>query len=161
MKIILSTLVICLCGSVGIVIKNKIKDKIGFYNFIKSYVVFCYQNISIFKNDLIKITDNFIISKNTKNAKFCKIFAKTNQVYKINAEILKEIMCNDIEVGVIYSYLSSIGKSDYIEMNRSYDAILNFICDKTKEAEDKLKVNGELYFKISLAIGAVLAILIW
>ena len=81
-----------------------------------------------------------------------------SQIYGI--EIQKDIFELELKT-LIQNYFDQIGKSEY---EFEFDKIKNFISvieDKIKIAEENKKQKGDLYFKLSLAVGVVIGVLIW
>ena len=161
MKILLSICVVCLCGEIGLYIKFKIKNEIVTLNIIKKYAEYCYNNIIIFKSDLISTTKKYIISEKDKNAKFSKIFLNNDKKLKINKNFIKNVISNSNDADIVISYFEQLSIQDYKTIEERFKNFSNFLNLKIKLLNDKLKGDGELYFKISLAIGAILSIIMW
>ena len=161
MKIILSSAVILLFGLIGFFYKQKFKEELFMYCYIKKFNKYYQSNITLFKNNIVEIINKYIIMQNNKNANYNKIFIKNNNIFSINKEFLDKYILNKLDSDLIINYFNNLGKYEYnyeIKKLEEFDEFLNL---KIKNIEDDIKNKGDLYFKILLAIGAVVAILIW
>ncbi len=91
-----------------------------------------------------------------KNAKQLN-FIENNIVKHIeNINIFKE---NDNQI--INNYLTNMGKSEYDFEKEKNNNILSYLSRLDKKTKEEVKTKGELGAKIIVAIGAILAILVW
>lgn len=117
--------------------------------------------MTLFKNDVQEIIERYIIMQKNKNAKYCKLFLKNNNIYSFDKNILMLYLNNKTNNEIIEKYLSEIGKNDYEfekEKNKNFE---QFMAASIDNAEKMMNTNGNLVFKLSLAIGAVLGIVLW
>lgn len=136
--------------------KNHYDYKLAIVQEILAYIEFYDNNISLFKENLIEINNRYIIMQKNKNAKqYCFI---ENYVIKHNKNI--EIF-NENDNRIINDYLSGIGKNEYEFEKEKNKSILNFLNKLQEKTKEEVKTKGELGAKIIVAIGAVLAILVW
>lgn len=136
--------------------KNHYDYKLAIVQEILAYIEFYDNNISLFKENLIEINNRYIITQKNKNAKqYCFI---ENYVIKHNKNI--EIF-NENDNRIINDYLSGIGKNEYEFEKEKNKSILNFLNKLQEKTKEEVKTKGELGAKIIVAIGAVLAILVW
>lgn len=161
MKILLVILIVVLSGWVGYRYKlkhikqlNALKEILNYSNYIK-------DNLTLFKNNIEEININYINMHKNKNANNIQI----NQNNVNNMQNYLQILQKDIfelELKMlIQNYFNQIGKSEY---EFEFDKIKNFIAvieNKIKIAEENKKQKGDLYFKLSLAVGVVIGVLIW
>lgn len=161
MKIILVMGVICVFGAVGYLYKSKLEHEYKFLKFISDFVSYYYSNIVLVKNNTVEIINNYIITHENKNANYCKMFSKNKYMYEINPKILNYYISQGDNVSVIENYFFQIGKSEYDYEKEKSKNFLGFLKDKIEESYSNFKNKGNLYFKILISIGAILAILIW
>ena len=117
--------------------------------------------MTLFKCDIIEIIDKFIIMQNNKNAKYINLFSKNNNLYAINKDFISKQIINKESVETIYKYLALCGKSEYDfekEKNENFKAYIN---NSIIGSEKLYREKGGLVFKLLLAIGSVIGILIW
>lgn len=158
MKIIFVIAIMILSFFVGYSYKNIIKKRAELYLYLKELNSNLKSNINLFKTNIVEIIDNFL---GLKTAKFNEIFIKNNQIYSISSEKLKKYLDNEQEITTILNYFNSIGSSDYDYELKRFNEFGNYFDDKIAEHSDEIKNKGELFFKIALSVGAVIAILIW
>ena len=161
MKIFLEICIILFFGSAGYFYKNKYKESLKTLNMLHEFACLYDSNISLFKNDLQEIINNYIITHKNKNANYCKFILKNDNIYQFNMEFLKNKIIDKNTFNVIQRYLIEIGKSEYEyekEKNRKFE---QFLTTKIIEENKLEKEKGGLGFKLMLALGAVVAIVIW
>lgn len=161
MKVVLLLVIIFVFALIGFQVKCKYIYQKEMLNYIKSFVEFYELNISIFNNNIVEIINNYIIQQNNKNAKFDKIFLKNNNLYRFN-EKLCEIYIYDKDINfAVKSYFDNIGNSNKeseCEKNKQFLKLLNSWINKTNE---EIKQKGDLQFKLWLAVGVVISIVLW
>ena len=161
MKIVLIVSVIITSGLIGIKIKNKYKDEYLFFKFLKEFHQYIVSNITLFKNNIVEIIDNYIIMHKNKNAKYMNLFLKNSNIYVFNEEIFKKYIKNEEDSFVILEYLNNLGKGEYLFEKEKINNFSVYLDKKIEDSSFELKNKGELYFKLLLAIGAIVAIIIW
>ena len=161
MKVVLVLIVIVAFGVVGYLYKQKLKNELNFFKFINEFEEYYNSNMTLFKCDIIEIIDKFIIMQNNKNAKYINLFLKNKNLYIINKDFISKQIINKESVETIYKYLTLCGKSEYDfekEKNENFKVYINnLIIGSEKIYREK----GGLIFKLLLAIGSVIGILIW
>ena len=161
MKVVLVLIVIVAFGVVGYLYKQKLKNELNFFKFINEFIEYFKSNMTFFKCDIIEIIDKFIIMQNNKNAKYINLFLKNKNLYIINKDFILKQITNKETVETIYKYLTLCGKSEYDfekEKNENFKVYINnLIIGSEKIYREK----GGLIFKLLLAIGSVIGILIW
>ena len=161
MKIFIMISILLVCSLIGYQVKNKYVLQKEFLNYIKSFVEYYELNVSIFKNNIVEIINNYLIMQNNKNAKFDKLFEKNNNLQQFNKKLCKTYICDSDIIFAINSYFNNIGKSDLkneSEKNKNFLNLLNFW---TAESDKEIKDKGELYFKLWLTLGVVVCIVLW
>ncbi len=161
MKIILCLFIMAVSGGIGISFKISIKKKLAFFNLLNDFAEFAKQNISLFKNNLVQIIDEFILKENEKNAKYLQIFQKNGQIYTFDRDLVLKYSGNEADADMILRFLSELGKNEYDFERIRLDEFLSILKSKTNKEKEELSSKGSLAFKVSLAIGAVLSIIIW
>ena len=161
MKILLVSFIIIVSGYIGYQYKMKFFKQLKTINDLKEYCIYFKDNLVLFKNNICEININYINMHKNKNANNV-LFIKNNMcLNQINLKYLQNTIYNHGLYSEIQTYFLSQGKGEYehevFKINELLD-ILNreLICTK-----DDLKQKGDLYFKLILAIGAVISILIW
>lgn len=145
----------------GYFYKYKLKVENAFLEFLKEFNDFLISNISLFKNNVTSIIDNFIIMQKNKNAKFCEIFEKNNNIYTFNEKIVSKYVKNAADMEFIKVFLNKLGSNDYEFEKQKIEKFGLFLEGKIKAKKEEIKVKADLNFKLLLAIGAVICIIIW
>lgn len=161
MKIIICVSVFFLSTSVGLLYKQRLKNELNILLYLQNFEKFLSNNISLFKVNIVEIIDNYKNMQKEKTAKFSNLFVKNASVYAINEEILNKYILDKNKSKTIFNFLQLLGKSEYefeIEKNKNFE---KYIVAAVEESQKKLNNNGNMYFKLSMALGALLCILIW
>lgn len=161
MKIFLLLIIMTFFAGLGYLFKARQKREIAFYDFLFDFAEFCKSNISLFQNNLVNIIDNYIIMHKNKNANFDKIFAKKAYIYQISKENIEKLIQNKKDSETVFSFLTGLGGSDYEFERKRIDEFLDFIKTKREKEFEVLLKNADLKFKLFLAIGAVVCIVVW
>lgn len=159
MKILLIVCLMIVFGGAGYIYKLKLKSEYLFNCYLLDFVKFYNSNMTLFKNDVVAIIDKFLSTKN-KNAKFDDLFVKCNNIYSFNNKVFEKYLSNS-NAQIVNEYLSSVGKNEYEfekEKNNNFEKFLN---DAINVSKLNFENKGSLYFKLSLAIGAVVCIVLW
>lgn len=160
MKIVI-VLIIVLFGLIGLFVKSRYTNQVKLLRELKNYFDFLLVNISIYKNDLSKINNNYLIMQNNKNAKFDKFFRKNDNLCDFNEKIIDEAILREDWRVQIQVLISGLGKSDKELECEKIKSMTSYLSGWISEAEKDAKEKGELYFKIWLGIGAVIGIILW
>lgn len=161
MKILLVILIMLLFFIFGYMYKQEVKSQYDFMVYLKNYSNFLSSNISLFKNNLVKITDDFLNLNSQKNAKFNKIFVKIGEIYSISQKNVDFFLKNEQDRQVVFSFLSTIGNNDYEYENNKINSFIIYLNEREKVYLDNIKFKGELTLKILISIGLVVSILVW
>ena len=117
--------------------------------------------MTLFKNNILEIVENFKNSLKGKDVKFSQIFSCKSNMTTIDEVALKKFISDEASYSVILNFLKTIGKNDYEfekEKNKNFENYLKSACFN---AGEKCEKKGNLYFKLSLALGAVICIIVW
>lgn len=161
MKILLVILIMLLFFIFGYMYKQEIKSQYDFIVYLKNYSNFLSSNISLFKNNFVKITDDFLNLNSQKNAKFNKIFAKNGEIYSISQKNIDFFLKIEQDRQVVFSFLSTVGNNDYEYENNKINSFIIYLNEREKVYLDNIKLKGELTLKILISIGLVVSILVW
>lgn len=161
MKILFVIFIIIIFGIFGILYKRKLELEYLFLKYIQSFNNYFSSNVVLFKNNIVDIIDNYKIMQKNKNANFDNLFLKNGNIYEFDEKILKCYISNNDTVQVIKLYLESIGKNEYYFEKEKLNEFNIFIKQKIEQSYNNLKNKGDLYFKLLLAVGAVIGILLW
>lgn len=161
MKIFICLSIIFAFGAVGYLYKERFVSKLKLANFLLSFVEYYESNLSLFKTNMVEIINTFIITQKNKNEKLIKLFQKSGQIFQINDEILKNNLDNENCFNQVKKYLNSIGQNEYEFEKEKNKNFKEYIKQQILNFEDEVEKKSKLGFKILLAIGAVVAILIW
>lgn len=161
MKILLVILIMLLFFIFGYMYKQEVKSQYDFMVYLKNYSNFLSSNISLFKNNLVKITDDFLNLNSQKNAKFNKIFVKIGEIYSISQKNVDFFLKNEQDRQVVLSFLSTVGNNDYEYENNKINSFIIYLNEREKVYLDNIKLKGELTLKILISIGLVVSILVW
>lgn len=154
-------LIIVLCGVIGFFVKSKYTNQVKILRELKNYFEFLLVNISIYKNDLSKINNNYLIVQNNKNAKFDNFFRKNNNFCDFNTKNIDEQILREDWRVQIHALILGLGKSDRELECEKLKKMIDYLSEWIVEAERQVKEKGDLYFKIWLAIGVVVGIVLW
>jgi hypothetical protein len=161
MKLFFAVSVVFIFGMLGYKNKKKYINQLNALKELKKYSIFLKDNLYLFKNNVQEINNNYIIMHKNKNANLHQYKLNNAQTMYDIIKILQNYIF-DIELnGLINQYFLNLGNSEY---GYEIDKLGEFISLLEREilnTEKNLKEKGDLYFKLSLAIGSVLGILIW
>lgn len=161
MKLIIFGLIIISFGALGYQLKLKYKKQKETLLELKSFLEFMHLNISIYKNNIDEIIKMYLIQQNNKNAKYINNFLKNNILGENNTKNIENNLYNENIKLAINTYFSNLGKSDLKGECDKCNSLLGQLECWIKETENDLKTKGELFFKIMLAIGVVVVIILW
>lgn len=161
MKIFLCLIILCASAIYGYNLKRKLKRELNFLEYLKEYANFCLSNISLFKNNLSNIIDNFIIMQKNKNAKYNQLFIKNGDYFKISEDFLSKLILNKNDYGIIYTFLQTVGTNEYDFERQRIENFISYLDVLIAKEKELLKTKADLKFKLVLAIGMVICIVIW
>ena len=161
MKIILIIIILLCFSYIGYKYKNKLFSEVEFLRYLYNFHQYYSSNINLFKNNVVEIIDNFIIMQKNKNAIYNKIFLKNGNIYSFDKDFIKIYIKEECNQDIILSFLNNLGKSEYEFEQKQILTIEKFLKFKIDESLNIYNNKGNLYFKLLLAMGAVVAIIIW
>jgi len=161
MRLLIFGLIIIFSGLVGFEIKKRYIEQKRFLNYIRNFLEYFQLNISIYKNNINEIINNHLIQQNNKNAKYSKIFLKKHNLYSFNMENINQYIYNTDLKTSFKLFIDNIGKLDEFGEKEKIINIKNLIDAEINKTTEEIKNKGDLYFKLCLAIGVVLVLIIW
>lgn len=161
MKILLCVLIFCTSGLVGYLYKKRLQTNFDFLEYLLSYLNFLSSNITLFKNNVVEITKNFMQLENDKNKKYGQLFVTENGILKTDEKVLKSYISDEASLAVIKNFLVDIGKNDYEFEKEKIKNFELYLKSEREKAKQNFEKKGGLYFKLSLALGALICIIIW
>lgn len=161
MKLILISSMIFIFGVIGYLYKNRFIKQLATLKTLKNYLLYFKDNLVLFKNNIEEINFNYIITHKNKNAKDCLIKLNNRNKYAINLKILQNNIFNNELFLTIEKYFAVQGGSEYVYEEKRLEEFLKTIEREIKHTEEDVKMKGDLFFKLMLAIGAVVSILLW
>lgn len=161
MKIILISVIIVFSGLIGSSLKTKIKNELEILKIIKSYINYLDANISLFKTNIVEINYNYKIMQKNKTANKLNIYSKNNNKVIFELDILEKYIYKKDLFLTIKNYLITLGQNEYVYEKEKLSILNDFLSKCVEEDELEFKTKGSLWFKLSLAIGAVIGIILW
>lgn len=161
MKILMEVCVIFIFGYVGFQYKKSFKEKERCLVCLLDYVRFLDSNISLFKNNVVEIINNYKIMHKNKNANYINFLKNNNSKIQIDENILKLKIKNNETVYFIANTLNNFGVDELEHEKEKLKKLELFIENEITKANKETKEKGGLYFKIFLAVGAVVGICLW
>ena len=161
MRVYVYFFIIIIFGLIGYEIKRKYIEQKNILLFFKSLIEYLKLNITLYKSNVDEIINNYKIMQNNKNAKYVNLFLKNNN---FNANIIKNSnnCFNDKDTkNLIETYFFNLGKEDIVGENKKAEVILKSINDSLAKINKEIKTKGDLYFKLMLALGVVMVVLLW
>lgn len=161
MKILLCIIIFSVCGGAGYFYKRGLKNNQLFLEYLLEFENFCDSNMTLFKNNVVEIIEKFLETKKEKFAKFNLVFIKKDGVFSFDKQVLQKQLKDENSVTMAERFLKDLGTNEYEfekEKNKNFENFLKAEIEKAKKICDE---KGSLYFKLSLALGAVLCIIVW
>jgi len=161
MRVYVYFFIIIIFGLIGYEIKRKYIEQKNILLFFKSLIEYLKLNITLYKSNVDEIINNYKIMQNNKNAKYINLFLKNDN---LKANIVKNInnYFDDKDIKVLIEiYFFNLGKEDIVGENKKAEVILKSIDESLKRINKEIKTKGDLYFKLMLALGVVMVVLLW
>jgi len=161
MRVYVYFFIIIIFGLIGYEIKRKYIEQKNILLFFKSLIEYLKLNITLYKSNVDEIIKNYKIMQNNKNAKYINLFLKNDN---LKANIVKNInnYFDDKDIKVLIEiYFFNLGKEDIVGENKKAEVILKSIDESLKRINKEIKTKGDLYFKLMLALGVVMVVLLW
>ncbi len=161
MKIVVFVVIIILFGLIGFEIKRKYIEQKNLLFFLRSFIDYLNINILLYKNDISEIINNYLIRQNNKNAKYNHLFQKNNILTQFNEKLIHDYIFDyDMKLSLI-GYFNNLGNSDIENECAKAKSILVQIDNVIEKTNEDIKQRGDLWFKIWLALGVVVVIVLW
>ena len=96
-----------------------------------------------------------------KNANNIQIIKNKDNTIAFNEDIFIQTVSNKYSLKIIKDFFDNLGKCEYefeIEKIKTFE---DFLKGEISKARENVSLKGDLYFKISLAIGLVVGVLLW
>ena len=161
MKLFLLSLILFMFGYIGFEVKRKFIKQRDFLLFIDSFLNYLYLNISIYKNNIDEIINNYLIQQNNKNAKYVNFLLKNDNLERFDKKFYDTLIYNDDIKYQLETYFSNLGKSSVESECENVKSLISLVKNEIRKTNDDIKQKGDLYFKIWLAIGVVVDIILW
>ena len=161
MRIYLLILIIVVFGVFGYEVKRKYLEQKNVLIFLKSFIEYLRINMSIYKNNIQEIINNYKIMQNNKNAKYINNFLKNSKIEQDNIKNICGYIFDKNLKTMLELYFSYLGNEDIENENKKTENILSILNEYIIKTTEEIKSKGDLYFKILLACGIVLVILLW
>ena len=161
MKIIFLILILILFCAIGYLFKEKYKKQKLILEHIDDFLMFYKSKIVISKNNIVEIINEYKIMQNNKNANLQNIFQNNNNLFNFNENLAKRYIFDEKLLKIIVDYFENIGAGNQnfeIEKINSFSKIIKEYLNKTSQ---EIKTKGEISFKISIALGLVVLIILW
>lgn len=159
MKILIVVLVMFCSGFVGYIVKSKYLSQLNLIKDMLDFLSLYKANLSFYHENLHEIILKYNINQKNKDTKNT-LFQLNNGIFVPNYNIFSKIYNSDI-VNLSKDYFSSLGSVDLFNENEKLDKFQKVLEVAYENTKVDLKQKGELWFKICLAVGAVIAIIIW
>ena len=146
---------------VGYLYKNRINNELNFLIYMKNFAEYLKSNINLFKNNIVQIIDEFLLINHTKNAKFNQIFEKNTEIYQFSKKNIEKMISNNQISFLVFNFLNTLGTNDYEFEGEKINDFINTLNTYIVSFTQMKKEKGELFFKLSLSVGAIISILVW
>ncbi len=161
MKIFVCLIILFVFAAIGYSFKWKAKREQNFFDFLKDFTNYFVANINLFKNNVVAIIDNYNIMHKNKNAKYNDIFQKNGNIYQIEQKNISKYIKDESFQKIIYEFLKNMGSNEFEYEKKKADDFLKFLDEKLLLLKNEKMKKSDLNFKLFLAIGAVVCIIIW
>lgn len=157
---IIAFVVFCFC-CIGYLFKQKFKNQKKCLEQIKDFLEYFKANMSVLKNDVVEIINCYKMIQNNKNAKEFNLFQNNENLVKFNAKIVERYIYDEKLNSILRNYFDDFGMRTHEFEREKLDEFLILIDNFIQNTNDEIKSKGDLWFKILIAIGLVLAIVLW
>ena len=163
LKIILSAVIVGICGYVGIQINSEYNKKLSFFNDFTMFLQYIMVKIAFFQNRFSDCINEFLLSNKPKN----KFFEKLLLVSKTQNFNIDEIH-NQIDLNILESEKLFVAKSIFNISSCNIENVEKYINGCITENQMNInkynnlcKSKGILFKKISVYIGIAICILLY
>lgn len=159
-KFIVVFLVLMFCY-IGYLIKEKYKNQKIILEEIKNFVEFFRSNIMVLKTSVLDIVYSYKNIQNNKNALSFKMFQNNENLFKFNENFANRYIYDEKLMVYIRNYFEDFGLKTHCYELEKTDNFLLLLNDSIQKTTEEIKMKGDLWFKLFVAIGLVIAIVIW
>ena len=153
--------VLCFSAFIGKQLTGVLVKRAEFFAKMNEFCGYLRSNIAFFHKKLADIFDGFISDFYSKyNDVFYEFKKYVDVGDKNEIKIDKLFFLKSDEKNTIINFLLELGKSDEKNQILLIDNFGSYINKKSEECNLKRKTNEGLIYKVSLAVGAVVCILI-
>lgn len=156
MKIVICVLVLTCSMFISYFYKKHFENRLEIVNSLINYVEYYDSSISLFKDNLNEINNKYIIMQNNKNANKIQFSLKNNLLVVENVKYF-----NESDNQIINGYFMNMGKNEYDFEKEKNKNMLDYLSKLKQRVGEEAKQKGELGSKIIVAVGAIIAIIIW
>lgn len=156
MKIIICILILICSMFISYFYKKHFESRLEMVNSLIDYIEYYDSSISLFKENLNEINNKYIIMQNNKNANKIQFSSKNNILLIEYVKIF-----NNSDNQIINRYLTNMGNNEYDFEKEKNKSMLDFLSRLKQKVSEETKQKGDLGSKIIVAIGAIIAIIIW
>lgn len=157
---VLITIFILIC-LIGYFFKEKYKKQKLFLEMLDNFLMFYKSKIVVSKNNIIDIINEYKIMQNNKNANLQNIFQNNNNLYKFNENFAKRYIFDENLIKLITAYFENIGSGNQEFELEKVNGVLEIIKEQLEKTTKEIQTKGEVGFKLFIAIGLVVLILLW
>lgn len=157
---VLITIFILIC-LVGYFFKEKYKRQKLLLEKIDEFLIFYKSKIVVSKSNVIDVINEYKIMQNNKNANLQNIFENNDNLYKFNEIFAKRYIFDENLIKLITAYFENIGSGNQEFELEKVNGILEIIKEQLEKTTKEIQTKGEVGFKLFIAIGLVVLILLW
>ena len=99
--------------------------------------------------------------QNNKNANLQNIFQNNDNLYKFNENFAKRYIFDENLIKLITAYFENIGSGNQEFELEKVNGVLEIIKEQLEKTTKEIQTKGEVGFKLFIAIGLVVLILLW
>ena len=159
-KFVIVFVVFCFCY-IGYLVKQKFKNQRNCLEQIKNFLDYFKANMSVLKSDVVEIINDYKFIQNNKNAKEFHLFQNNENLVEFNSKLLERYIYDENLSSVLAKYFDDFGMRTHEFEREKLDDFLPFIDLCIQNTNEEIKSKGDLWFKILIAVGLVLAIVLW
>ncbi|MBQ8451434.1 MAG: hypothetical protein IJ538_01490 [Clostridia bacterium] len=161
MKILLPITVLIVSFLIGFSYKRKFYKTTELLKVLLEFQQYLNSNILIFKSNIYDIIHNYKITHENKSAIYEKLFVKSNNFYQINDKFIFDLVGEIDTKDVLINYYNSLGSFEYLTEVEKGKQIEMLLEREIHLSLEKQKSMGDLWFKVIIGIGAMIAIALW
>ena len=161
MKSIVIVFIVFLFCYIGYLLKLKYKNQKTYLEKVRDFLNYYQSNMVVFKNNIFEIINSYKMEQKNKNAKQVNIFKNINKLYKLDENVMEKWIYDSNVAMCIVNYFNNIGNQNFDFEKEKLNDFLKYINTMINISNTELKNKGDLIFKLLIALGLIVAILIW